>query len=615
MCGIIALVNADPDSHVNQALVDGLTMLQHRGQDAAGIVTCHRNRLNMRKDNGTVAEVFTQESVQHLKGNIGIGHVRYPTAGGSCSAEAQPFYTNYPFGIALAHNGNLTNTAELTAQMSNVFRHINTGSDSELLLNLFADELQRRQLTYITPNDIFDAVRIVMRKCRGSYAVVVLINRIGLLAFRDPYGIRPLCFGKRRTAHGTDYAIASESVAIDSLDPLFKLERDVHPGEAIFITMQGQQFLNRQILSSPKFAPCLFEYVYFSRPDSVMDGIKVYEARIGMGEKLAKRIIDVLGPDHDIDVVMPIPETSRTAALQCAHLLQRPYREGYVKNRYIARTFIMPGQEVRRKTVRLKLNTVRSEFYGRNVLLIDDSIVRGTTSIELISMAREAGAKKVYFASAAPPVRFANVYGIDIPTRAELVAYGRDEEEITDCLGADRVIYNTLEDIRDAVVSLNPDHVTILEDSCFSGQYVTGDITEAYLASLEAARGEGRNARTASPPLLIIPTEVPDQNTASGFADDIQATNTIIADETLSGKRITSSTSLLPDPTALCTSPVRPPQHPRALSLDVQYELELDNPDGNVSLLSLPTDPTFLSAGSPGSACDAIHNISSPRGG
>lgn len=481
MCGIIGLVNANPSSHVAQALVDALTMLQHRGQDAAGIVTCHRNRLNMRKDNGTVADVFTQEKVVNLRGPIGIGHVRYPTAGGSCSAEAQPFYTNYPFGIALAHNGNLTNTSELAESMRNSHRHVNTDSDSELLLNLFADELQRRQLNCITPDDIFDAVRIVMRKCKGSYACVVLINRMGLLAFRDPHGIRPLCFGQRTTGHGFDYAIASESVAIDGLDPLFKLERDVHAGEAIFIPTGGT-LLSRQIIYPPKLTPCLFEYVYFARPDSILDGVKVYDARGRMGEKLAEKILSVCGSDHDIDVVIPIPETSRTAALQCAHILNRPYREGYVKNRYIARTFIMPGQEMRKKTVRMKLNTVRSEFAGRNVLLIDDSIVRGTTSIELIQMAREAGARKVYFASAAPPVRFPNVYGIDIPTRLELVAHNRDTEEITQVLGADLVIYNDLAAITEAVVELHPTRaLSVLEDSCFSGQYVTEEVTPQYL--------------------------------------------------------------------------------------------------------------------------------------
>jgi amidophosphoribosyltransferase len=522
MCGIIGLAFANPNGHVNQALVDALTMLQHRGQDAAGIVTSNRNRLNLRKDNGTVAEVFTQENVIGLKGNIGIGHVRYPTAGGSCSAEAQPFYTNYPFGIALAHNGNLTNTTELLESMKHAYRHINTDSDSELLLNLFADELQRRQLHNITPDDIFDAVRIVMRKCKGSYSVVILINRMGLLAFRDVHGIRPLSFGKRETPYGFDYAIASESVAIDGLDFHFKLERDIEAGEAVFITSTGQ-LMTRQIVPSTRLTPCIFEYVYFARPDSILDGVKVYDARVKMGEKLALKIMKLFAHEnnnnnnndittseiprlHDIDTVIPIPETSRTSALHCATILQCAYREGFVKNRYIARTFIMPGQETRRKTVRLKLNTIRSEFTDKVVLLVDDSIVRGTTSIELISMAREAGAKKVYFASAAPPVRYPNVYGIDIPTRYELVAFNRDYEEIQEALGADRVFYNDLNDMLEAVQSLNPSKLSEFEDSCFSGKYVTEEITEAYLQQLEQQRGggiSGRQSHSSSPALFL----------------------------------------------------------------------------------------------------------------
>eukprot|EP00981_Chlorochromonas_danica_P002089 scaffold423_cov185-Ochromonas_danica.AAC.13 len=483
MCGIIGLVYSNPQSCVAQALVDALTMLQHRGQDAAGIVTSHKNRLNLRKDNGHVSEVFTQENIVHLRGNVGIGHVRYPTAGGSNSAEAQPFYCSYPYGIALAHNGNLTNTQELTQSVKQVHRHVNTGSDSEVLLNIFADELARRNLNNITADDIFDSVRIVMRKCKGAYAVVVLINGMGLLAFRDPNGIRPLCFGTRKSSSGIDYAVASESVAIDALDPLFVRQRDVQPGEAIFISNSGQ-FFSRADAMSANFAPCIFEYVYFARPDTV------YEARARMGEKLARKILNVMA-DHDIDTVMPIPETSRTAAMQCAHILNVPYREGFVKNRYIARTFIMPGQEMRRKTVRLKLNTIRSEFTDKVVLLVDDSIVRGTTSIELINMAREAGAKKVYFASAAPPVRYPNVYGIDIPTRKELVAHGRTEEEIEKVLGADKVFYNDLKDVIEAIQSLNP-QLTQFEDSCFSGEYVTEEVTEEYLNALEAARGAGR---------------------------------------------------------------------------------------------------------------------------
>jgi amidophosphoribosyltransferase len=427
MCGIIGLVYT-PEKSCTQALIDGLTVLQHRGQDAAGIVTIKDHRLNLLKNLGTVADVFHQDNVVSLQGNVGIGHVRYPTAGGSCSAEAQPLYTNAPFGIALAHNGNLTNTDDLLRNMEQEHRHINTNSDSEILLNVFAEELQRRRMQELAADEILDAVRSVMRRCKGGYAVVMLINRLGLVAFRDPHGIRPLCFGTRQSATGTDYAVASESVAIDALDSQFKLARDVGAGEAIFISLKGELHM-QQVHPHPVLNPCMFEYVYFARPDSVIDGVPVYEARVRMGEKLAQKILK-LNPNHDIDIVMPIPETSRTSALQCAHVLNRPYREGFIKNRYIARTFIMPGQEMRRKTVRLKLNTIKSEFHGKNVLLIDDSIVRGTTSMELVQMAKEAGAKKVFFASAAPPVRYSNVYGIDIPTRTELIAHMRTEEEV-----------------------------------------------------------------------------------------------------------------------------------------------------------------------------------------
>lgn len=441
--------------------------------------------------------MFTQENVINLRGNIGIGHVRYPTAGGGKSSEAQPLYTNFPFGIAIAHNGNLINTNALVGRMKSVHRHVNTDSDSEVLLNVFADELQRRDLNNITPDDIFDSVRIVMRKCQGAYAVVMLINRIGLLAFRDPNGIRPLCFGKRASpAGGSDFAVASESVAIDALDPNFKLQRDVFAGEAVFFSTAGEMY-SKQLGTTEQFSPCLFEYVYFARPDSILDGVQVYEARSGMGEKLALKILREF-PEHDIDTVIPIPETSRTSALQCAHVLNRPYREGYIKNRYIARTFIMPGQEIRRKTVRLKLNTIKSEFKDKVVLLIDDSIVRGTTSVEIIQMARDAGAKKVYFASAAPPVRYCNVYGIDIPSRYELVAHDRTEEEIGKVIGADRVIYNDLEDIIDAVRDLNPSYLKDFEASCFNGSYITPEVTDEFIEKLEAKRGKGRFGSNSS---------------------------------------------------------------------------------------------------------------------
>jgi amidophosphoribosyltransferase len=533
MCGIIGLVYSDEHRCVNQALVDALTILQHRGQDAAGIVTCEKNKLHMQKSQGTVAEVFSQDTVVTLRGNIGIGHVRYPTAGGNpSSAEAQPFYTNYPFGVALAHNGNLTNTPELRELMKSAHRHVNTDSDSELLLALFSDELQRRQISILTPDDIFDAVRIVMRKCKGAYAVVVLINGIGVLAFRDPNGIRPLCFGMRKTETGLDYAVASESVAIDALDPHFKLERDVRPGEAIFISNVGKLYSKE--VARREFTPCLFEYVYFARPDSILDNVPVYQARSGMGDKLAKKLLQIF-PDHDIDTVIPIPETSRVAALQCAVALNVAYREGFVKNRYIARTFIMPGQELRKKTVRLKLNTIKSEFKDKVVLLVDDSIVRGTTSKELIQLARDAGAKKVYFASAAPPVRFPNVYGIDIPTRAELVAHNRTTEEICTTLGADLVVYNELADVVDAIKVLNPSILANggrFEASCFDGEYVTKEVTMEYIEDLEHMRGSGRQGAAASTFSATSssssdPNDGPSRRTsASGSSVEIQISST-----------------------------------------------------------------------------------------
>lgn len=491
MCGIIGLFLSDSSKCVNQALVDALTILQHRGQDAAGIVTISNDRLNLRKGTGTVAEVFTQDSATALQGNIGIGHVRYPTAGGGCSAEAQPLYVNSPFGLAIAHNGNLTNTEEMMASMRQEHRHINTDSDSELLLNVFAEELQRRRIKHLSADELFDTVRSVMRRCKGGYAVVMLINRVGMLAFRDPHGIRPLCFGMKKRDTGTDYAVASESVAIDALDPQFRLERDVGPGEAIFVSLAGE--LSTQLVHpNPVLSPCLFEFVYFARPDSVMDGVQVYEARSRMGAKLAQKIL-AQWPGHDIDIVMPIPETSRTSALRCAAVLKRPYREGFVKNRYIARTFIMPGQEMRRKTVRLKLNTIKSEFKDKVVLLIDDSIVRGTTSMELVMLAREAGAKKVYFGSAAPQVKYTNVYGIDIPTRTELIAHGRTDDEIALVLGADKVIYNDLEDVEESVRSINPTVLSKFDSSCFNGMYVT-EVSEAYLMAVENYRTNGRSS-------------------------------------------------------------------------------------------------------------------------
>jgi amidophosphoribosyltransferase len=484
MCGIIGIVGKSP---VNQALYDGLTVLQHRGQDAAGIMTCDGGRLHLRKDNGLVRDVFQPQHMVQLTGNMGIGHVRYPTAGCSSSAEAQPFYVNSPYGIALAHNGNLTNTTQLKDEVFREdLRHINTSSDSEILLNVFAHELQRCGKLKIDANDIFHAVSGVHRRCRGAYAVVAMIPGHGLIAFRDPHAIRPLVVGKRETGEGDEYVVASESVAIDALG--FQLLRDVEPGEAVYVDVQGR-FHARQCASESSYAPCIFEYVYFARPDSFIDGISVYKSRLRMGEKLANKILRVF-PNHDIDVVIPIPDTSRTAALQLSYKLGVVYREGFVKNRYIARTFIMPGQKQRKKSVRQKLNAIDLEFRGKNVLLVDDSIVRGTTSKQIIQMAREAGAQKVYFASAAPPVRFPNVYGIDMPSATELIGHGRDEAAIAKEIGADWLVYQDLQDLIEAVATKGSRKIDRFDASVFNGEYVTGDITPAYLAALEACRND-----------------------------------------------------------------------------------------------------------------------------
>lgn len=494
MCGILGLVAQIP---VNQLLYDGLLVLQHRGQDAAGIVTAQGNTFHMHKGNGLVRDVFRTRNMRGLLGNIGIGHVRYPTAGSSESpAEAQPFYVNSPFGLVLGHNGNLTNAAQLNQELFREdLRHVNTNSDSEVLLNVLAHELQRSTKNHqLDPAAIFEAVAGVHRRCRGAYAVVAMIAGYGLLAFRDPYGIRPLVFGCAETEHGLEYLVASESVALDTLG--FKLVRDVAPGEAIFIDERGN-FYNKQCAASPVHYPCIFEYVYMSRPDSVMDGISVYETRLNMGESLADKITSTMR-HLDIDVVIPIPDSSRPSALQLANRLGVSFREGFVKNRYIGRTFIMPGQQLRRKSVRQKLNAMSVEFRGKNVLLVDDSIVRGTTSREIVQMAQEAGANKVYFASAAPPVRFPNVYGIDMPTRQELIATGRDEDEIRHEIGADFLVYQDLEALVQAVSRLNPS-IQNYETSCFDGHYVTGDVTPEYLAVLEAQRsGGGLLSRTGS---------------------------------------------------------------------------------------------------------------------
>ena len=481
MCGIIGIVGR---SEVAAALYDGLTVLQHRGQDAAGIATFDGQRLHLSKGNGLVRDVFDTESMARLRGNVGIGHCRYPTAGSEGAAEAQPFYVNSPFGIALAHNGNLTNTLALKREVfADDRRHINTDSDSEVLLNIFAHELQAQERLRLEPEHLFKAVAGVHGRCVGGYAVVALVLGYGLVGFRDPNGIRPLVIGSREGPEGPEWALASESVALDILG--FKLVRDVAPGEAVLIT-EGGEFQARQCAPVKVHAPCIFEYVYLARPDSMIEDVSVYKARLRMGERLAQKIRRQR-PDHDIDVVIPVPDTSRSAAIAMGKVLGVEYREGFVKNRYIGRTFIMPGQATRRKSVRQKLNAISQEFRGRNVLLVDDSIVRGTTSREIIMMAREAGAKKVYFASASPPVRFANVYGIDMPTRSELIAAFRSDEEICREIGADALIYQDLDALKAAVRAVNPT-VTQFETSCFDGQYVTGDVSAAYLQGMEDRR-------------------------------------------------------------------------------------------------------------------------------
>src|SRR5579862_5218374 len=485
MCGIVGT------SPVNQRLYDALTVLQHRGQDAAGIATAAGGALSIRKGSGLVRDAFQQHDMLELRGDIGIGHVRYPTAGCDGAMEAQPFYVNALYGICLAHNGNLTNSVELAEIILREHRrHLNTSSDSEVLLNVFASELQRIGTPRITPADVFAALNAVYRRCRGGYAVVAMIVGHGILGFRDPNGIRPLVLGRRDTPRGTEWMLASESVALDSLS--FQLVRDIAPGEAVFIDEQGRLH-SHQCVATVRHTPCIFEYVYFARPDSKIDNISVYRARMRMGERLAARIMRE-HPNHDIDVVIPIPDTSRTAALQMAQILGIKYREGFNKNRYIGRTFIMPGQEQRERSVRRKLSAIELEFRGKNVLLVDDSIVRGTTSAQIIDLAREAGAKKVYFASAAPPVRFPNVYGIDMPAADELVASGRSIGEVATLIGADWLIYQELDDLIGACRHDNA-KIEEFDTSCFSGEYVTGDVTPEYLERLQRARSDEARSR------------------------------------------------------------------------------------------------------------------------
>ncbi len=480
MCGVVGVVRGAP---VNQLLYDALLLLQHRGQDAAGIVTQQQRKFFMHKARGMVRDVFRTRNMRALPGNCGLGQVRYPTAGNAYSEdEAQPFYVNAPFGIVLAHNGNLTNAQALRSEMFMTdHRHINTESDSEVLINVLAHELEKatRGLP-LTPEDVFTAVGQVYRRIKGSFAVVALIAGHGLLAFRDPYGIRPLSLGR-----GKDGAVmmASESVAIEGTGHRF--ERDVNPGEAVFVDLEGNVSA-RQCAESPGLFPCIFEFVYLARPDSVLDGISVYQARLNLGESLAKRVVSTL-PPTDIDVVIPIPESSRPSATQLAHLLGLPYREGFVKNRYVGRTFIMPGQAVRKRSVRQKLNVIGSEFKGRNVLLVDDSIVRGTTSREIVQMARDAGARRVYLASAAPPVRYPNVYGIDMPTATELVAHNRSIDEIRQLIGCDALIYQDVEGMKRSIGSLNP-ALAGFEASCFDGHYVTGDLSAVDIDRMNQGR-------------------------------------------------------------------------------------------------------------------------------
>lgn len=488
MCGVVGISGT---SAVNLRLYDALTVLQHRGQDAAGIVTEQDGELHQRKDVGLVRDVFSTRHMERLIGNIGIGHVRYPTAGSSGPALAQPFYVNSPYGICIAHNGNLTNADELREHIFRAdLRHLNTDSDSELLLNVFANELGRLGKLEPTSEDIFTAVARVHRRCRGAYAIVGLIANYGMFAFRDPFGIRPLCYGKRKTESGTEYAVASESVALDCLG--FQIERDLHPGEALYVDRNGRLQL-KQCAVNPVLSPCIFEHVYFARPDSFIDDISVYKARLRMGEKLADKVTR-LRPNHDIDVVIPIPDTSRVAAQAMAERLGVKLREGFMKNRYIGRTFIMPGQTQRKKSVRQKLNAVKLEFQGKNVMLVDDSIVRGTTSREIIQMARDAGAKKVYMASAAPGVRFPNVYGIDMPSANELIAHGRSDDEVGRIIGADWIIYQDIEDLIASAAEGNP-KISQFDCSVFTGQYITGDVDQGYLDHLDALRNDSAKAR------------------------------------------------------------------------------------------------------------------------
>lgn len=487
MCGIVGII---ANHRVNQDIYDALTILQHRGQDAAGIVTSDQKRIFLRKSNGLVRDAIRESHMLRLRGNMGIGHVRYPTAGTENAAESQPFYVNSPYGIAIVHNGNLINSETLAQDLrESDLRHLNTTSDTEVLLNVLAHELQRVAGKKLTIKALFTALKHVYARAKGAYSAVAMITGYGLLAFRDAYGIRPLIYGKRETELGTDYLVASESIALDALD--YQHIADVAPGEAIFIDTEGYVHRHLCVLEA-KHSPCIFEFIYLARPDSVIDHISVYQARLNMGIKLAEKILRDC-PNHDIDVVIPIPDTSRPAAYALAQKLGVTYCEGFVKNRYIGRTFIMPGQQVRRSSVRLKLNAIREEFNNKNVLLVDDSIVRGTTSKEIIQMAREAGAKKVYFASAAPEVRYPNVYGIDIPNTDELIAHQRNDDEIARFIGADWLIFQDLKEVYDAINAAARDETNQIEhfeDSIFTGNYITGGVTQKYLDHIGKLRSD-----------------------------------------------------------------------------------------------------------------------------
>ncbi|KAJ7272062.1 phosphoribosyltransferase-like protein [Mycena haematopus] len=514
MCGILGLLLHDPNSDSAAEICEGLSLLQHRGQDACGIVTCGpKGRFYQCKANGMVRDIFDSNSVARLIGGMGVGHVRYPTAGSFNNAEAQPFYVNSPYGIVFAHNGNLINTSSLLQFMdATAHRHINTSSDSELLLNIFANNLQQTGKFRINEEDIFTALGGMMQQVKGAYACVAMLAGFGIMAFRDPNGIRPVGMAVRKSGAGNDYLFSSESVVADAGG--FGEWQDVRPGEAVIITRAGVS--RRQVAPPATFAPDIFEYVYFARPDSVLDGISVYRSRMAMGDALADEVQRVLTENNlTVDVVIPVPDTSRVAALNLAQKLQLPYREGFIKNRYVGRTFIMPGQEMRKKNVRRKLNAMALEFVGKNVLLVDDSIVRGTTSKEIVQMAKDVGAKKVIVASCAPPIRFSNVYGIDMPSRTELVAYGRDTNSIASTIGADLVIFQTLPDLIESVRQFNPT-ITTFDCSVFTGDYVTGDVDEKYLSHLESLRADNVRGKTTGTDVEPQPTGHDRSNEVNG---------------------------------------------------------------------------------------------------